>query len=377
MSTLANTLGEAAVPTARWSGASRARRIAVMLVITALLATVVAVSAVSSARAVGGSEEWIYYLSYPGGIGCTGSEVWREHPDGSSPQAVLPAAFDDYRVPPTSAASQTDGEFAVSPTSRYIVRVLATPTALGQKNQAHLFVYDLQTGSVTQLTFGPFDDRWPAISPDGTTVAFTRTSYRQPMRFGGDEETTTTDTVPITGGTPLSVNEHPGHGQGEISWLPSGTQFEQEAQVVSIATGKTTNWVASSDGKYPLIFSSTWTPLGVLYTSLTLFTQGPDFPSGLYLAAHPVKGKGTLLRRYRYASHPPANGLYSLQLLPGSRTLVAQLGDRILSGPLRGGSLHALAVPGGVAARPQLASGPPSLATGAPTPTAGAAPSCA
>jgi hypothetical protein len=172
------------------------------------------------------------------------------------------------------------------------------------------------------------------------------------------------------------VNEHPGHGQGEISWLPSGTQFEQEAQVVNASTGKTTNWVASSDGKYPLIISSTWTPLGVLYTSLTLFTHGPGFPSGLYLAAHPVKGKGTLLRQYRYASHPPANGLYSLQLLPDSRTLVAQFGDRILSGPLSGGSLHPLAVPRGVATRPQLASGPPTLAPGAPTPTAGTAPSC-
>ncbi len=377
MGTLASTPPQPPDRAAAWSWASRPRHIAVMLMTTALLATVVVVSAASNARAVSSPEEWIYSLSYPGGINCTASEVWREHPDGSSPQEVLPAAFDDYRVPPTNAGSQTDGEFAVSPTSRYVVRVLATPTALGQKNQAHLFLYDLQTGSVTQLTFGPFDDRWPAISPDGTTVAFTRTSYRRPMRFGGGEETTTTDTVPITGGTPRRVNEHPGHLQGEISWLPSGTQFEQEAQVVSVATGKTTNWVASSHGKYPLVISSAWTPLGVLYTSITLFTQGPDFPSGLYLAPHPVKGKGTLLRRYRYASHPPANGLYSLQLLPGSRTLVAQLGNRIVSGPLSGGNLHALAVPGGVAARPQLASGPPSLATGAPTPTAGTAPSCA
>jgi hypothetical protein len=179
--------------------------------------------------------------------------------------------------------------------------VLANPIGSGQNSQSHLFVYDLQTGSVTQLTFGAFDDRWPAISPDGTTVAFTR----RPVSSGDEEETTTTDTVPITGGTPHRVNEHPGHGQGEISWLPDGTQFEQEAQVVNASTGKTTNWVASSDGKYPLIFSSTWTPLGVLYTSLTLFTHGPGFPSGLYLAAHPAKGKGTLLRQYRYASHPP------------------------------------------------------------------------
>jgi hypothetical protein len=149
MGTLASTPPPAAAPAARWSRASRARRIAVMLVTMALLATVVVVSAVSSARAVGGSEEWIYYLSYPGGIGCTGSEVWREHPDGSSPQAVLPAAFDDYQ--PTNAASQTAGEFAVSSTSRYIVRVLANPLGSGQNSQSHLFVYDLQTGSAGDL----------------------------------------------------------------------------------------------------------------------------------------------------------------------------------------------------------------------------------
>jgi hypothetical protein len=342
----------------------------------ALLIAMIAASS-AAARPDGHARGWIYFLSYPGGIGCTASEVWRERPDGSSPQKVLPAAFDDYRVPPRNPGSQTDGEFAVSRTGRYIVRVLGTPTPLGQKNQAHLFVYDLRTGSVTQLTFGPFDDRWPAISPDGKVVAFTRTSYRRPMTFGGGAETTTTETIPISGGRPRPVNEHPEQGGGEISWLPDGTKFEQGAQVVRVFTGKATNWVSPAKGRYPLVISSTWTPLGVLYTSLTLYTQGPDFPGGLYLAPHPVKGVGTLLRRYRYRSHPPANGLYSMQLLPDRRTLLAQLGDRIVSGSLRGGKLHSVAVPGGVAARPRFAFGSSHPPDGAPTPAAGAAPSCA
>jgi Tol biopolymer transport system component len=109
--------------------------------------------------------------------------------------------------------AQTDGEFSVSSDGRYIVRVLAAPTPLGHTNEAHLYLYDLQAGTVRQLTSGPGADRWPAISPNDQTVAFTHTTYRKAEVFGAGAETTVTETVPLAGGPPQIVHETPGDRQ--------------------------------------------------------------------------------------------------------------------------------------------------------------------
>ena len=56
----------------------------------------------------------------------------------------------------------TDPDVAVSPDGRWLVF-----TALG-----HLFQLPTTGGAAKQLTFGPYYDVAPAISPDGTRVAF-------------------------------------------------------------------------------------------------------------------------------------------------------------------------------------------------------------
>jgi Tol biopolymer transport system component len=81
--------------------------------------------------------------------------------------AVAPAEAQEVKNAPTrivkiSAKEVTDADISVSPYGSWLVFTL-----LG-----HLFQLPAAGGSAKQLTFGPFYDEAPAISPDGKEVAF-------------------------------------------------------------------------------------------------------------------------------------------------------------------------------------------------------------
>jgi WD40 repeat protein len=83
------------------------------------------------------------------------------------PGAVASALAQNVENPPTrsirlSTKEVTDPDVAVSSDGRWLVF-----TALG-----HLFQVPTTGGAAKQLTFGPYYDAAPAISPDGTSVAF-------------------------------------------------------------------------------------------------------------------------------------------------------------------------------------------------------------
>jgi hypothetical protein len=138
--------------------------------------------------------------------------VWRVRPDGSDPEAVLPPAIDDFSYE-TFTSDDTEGVFAVAPTGEDIVRVVKVDGPdIGPgvpSEQTHLFLYDLITGTVRQLTFGATFDQWPTISPDGQTVAFIRSDYRAEKGSDGNfhvgQGNPSLYTVPISGGTPRRV----------------------------------------------------------------------------------------------------------------------------------------------------------------------------
>jgi hypothetical protein len=343
------------------------------------------------ARGASPSQPWVYYVSYPGGTNCEVSEIWRVHPDGSSPQAVLPPAIDDFSYE-TLTSDDTEGVFAVSPTGEYIVRVVKVSgpdIAPGLPAQeTHLFVYDLVTGTVSQLTSGATFDQWPSISPDGKTVAFISSKYQSSKGSDGNYDVGQGNpglyTIAITGGTPRRVPTTLEAGGADLSWMSNQTLI-YNTETISIDTGKQTPFVHQGHAYFFTTLSSTWTPLGLLYVgNYDLFdpskggTHAGRPPSGLYLANKRVTLKGRLLRRYRYAARSPVpNGLFSIRLIPGTQTLVGQYEDNIVTGPLSGGSLTTLQVPHGVATRPQVASGPevlaPDLQSSA---TVGVVPSC-
>jgi dipeptidyl aminopeptidase/acylaminoacyl peptidase len=83
----------------------------------------------------------------------------------------------------------------------------------------HLWVVPLE-GEPRALTDGDWDDSQPAVSPDGTIVAFT--SNRSPDR----DRNTVSDiwTTPLAGGAPARVTTERGQ-YGNASWSPDGTSI--------------------------------------------------------------------------------------------------------------------------------------------------------
>ena len=322
------------------------------------------------------SQPWIYYVSYPGGPRCVVSEIWRVRPDGTDPQAVLPPAIDDFSYE-TFTSDDTEGVFAVAPTGEYIVRVVKVDgpdLAPGvPSEQTHLFLYDLITGTVRQLTFGATFDQWPSISPDGQTVAFIRSVYHAEKGSDGNlhvgQGNPSLYTVPISGGKPRRVPTRLEAGGAELSWKSNGT-IVYDTEMIDLKTGRQTPFVRPGPAYFFDALSSTWTPIGLLYVGdYNLFdpshggTRAGRPPSGLYLASKPVRLKGRLLRRYRYPeSSPVPNGLFSVHLMPDTTTVVAQYKNQLVTGPLTGGVLTTLQVPRGIATRPEVASGPETLA---------------
>jgi dipeptidyl aminopeptidase/acylaminoacyl peptidase len=358
-----------------------------------VLAAVGVLAGVLTAQAAfaASTQDWIYYVSYPGGKNCEVSEIWRVHPDGSSPQAVLPPAIDDFSYE-VLTSDDTEGVFAVSPTGEYIVRVIKVdegelaPGLPAEKT--HLFVYDLATGTVRQLTSGATFDEWPSVSPDGQTVAYISSAYHAVKGSDGTYHVGPGNpslyTIPIVGGTPRRVPTKLDAGGSELSWM-SNQSLIYDTEAINLETGRETPFVHQGRAYFFDTLSSTWTPLGLLYVgNYNLFdpsyggTRAGRPPSGLYLASKRVKLKGRLLRRYHYqVSSPVPNGLFSIQLLRGSQTVVGQYENHLVSGPLTGGALTTLQVPRGSATRPEVASGPETLAPGLLTaPPIGNVPGC-
>ena len=85
--------------------------------------------------------------------GATGLRGYLVDPDGSNLRRIDVDAWFEY------PSWSPDG------------RKLAFEGALGSNYE--LFVVDLGSGEVTQLTTSPGHDGWPAWSPDGSTIAFT------------------------------------------------------------------------------------------------------------------------------------------------------------------------------------------------------------
>lgn len=81
----------------------------------------------------------------------------------------------------------------------------------------HLHAVDVSTGAVRQLTSGDWHARRPAISPDGTMIAFTARAEPD----ADLEMTSCAYLVPITGGEPVRIGQTR-FVAGPLLWLPDG-----------------------------------------------------------------------------------------------------------------------------------------------------------
>ena len=85
--------------------------------------------------------------------------------------------------------------------------------------RSHLFLFDIATKKVDTLTTGPADDDAPSWSPDGSRIAFVRTTPPEP---GTGERSDVYVVDARAGATPRALTALPGPDGGPLAWSPDG-----------------------------------------------------------------------------------------------------------------------------------------------------------
>src|ERR1700728_509077 len=91
------------------------------------------------------------------------------------------------------------------------------------RRRKHLYVYELASHKMTQITSGDYDDSAPAWSPDGHSIAFVsnRSDFEDPdHNYNTDIWTVAADNTD-KGKSPVHVTTHPGT-EGAPAWSPDG-----------------------------------------------------------------------------------------------------------------------------------------------------------
>lgn len=130
--------------------------------------------------------------------------LWRLPLDGGAAEPVVAAGLNARGMPVVAGG-------------RVVVEVAGEITADGSATDTDIVAVDPTTGDVSRLTDDPAFDLGPALSPDGTMLAFVSTR-------GG---TTALYTMPVDGGAAVSVAAIPeaaAFAVTAISWSPDGTR---------------------------------------------------------------------------------------------------------------------------------------------------------
>ncbi len=109
--------------------------------------------------------------------------------------------------------------------------------------RSHLYVLDLATKKITQITSGDFDDTEPAWSPDGTRIAFTSNRSEDPdSNYNTDIWVVAADTTDM-GRTLIQVTTNPGP-DASPDWSPNGEWIAFRAATDTAANVYATNHLA-------------------------------------------------------------------------------------------------------------------------------------
>jgi dipeptidyl aminopeptidase/acylaminoacyl peptidase len=114
----------------------------------------------------------------------------------------------------------TVGRPAISPDGSFAVFATSRPDLVADRAVGQLWRVDLPDGSPWRITRG-VADRSPALSPDGSTVAFLRADAKNRAQLF---------VVAAGGGEPVQVTDLPG-GVTDLSWSPDGTRLAFTARV--------------------------------------------------------------------------------------------------------------------------------------------------
>ncbi|AHG91356.1 WD40-like beta Propeller containing protein [Gemmatirosa kalamazoonensis] len=87
-------------------------------------------------------------------------------------------------------------------------------------SRSHIAVFTIDTRKLDTLTRGLDDDGTPSWSPDGTRIAFVRTTLPEPRHPGGDDLYVVEARA---GATPRRLTDFDGDDSGRPAWSPDGT----------------------------------------------------------------------------------------------------------------------------------------------------------
>ena len=108
------------------------------------------------------------------------------------------------------------------------------------RRRTHLYVQDLTSGQLTQLTSGDYDDSQPTWNPDGNLIAFTSNRSEEPDSNSNNDIWVVSADSPDRGATLLRITDNPG-SDSSPSWSPDGNYIAHvsvtEPDLIWYATG--------------------------------------------------------------------------------------------------------------------------------------------
>jgi dipeptidyl aminopeptidase/acylaminoacyl peptidase len=134
-------------------------------------------------------------------------------------------------------------------------------------SRTHLLLFDIATKKVDTLTSGDANDDGPRWSPDGTRIAFVRSSIPEP---GTGEGSDVYVVAAAPGATPKQLTAFPGPDNGALSWSPDG------AWVAFFRTDDP-RWYAYQMAKLAIVRSDGSTPARVLTGQFDRPLDAPTF----------------------------------------------------------------------------------------------------
>lgn len=92
------------------------------------------------------------------------------------------------------------------------------------RRRTHLYVFDMTSGDLRQLTSGDYDDSQPTWSPDGSLIAFTSNRTDEPDANSNRDIWVVSASSPDASATLLQVTTNPG-SDSSPAWSPDGNQI--------------------------------------------------------------------------------------------------------------------------------------------------------
>jgi dipeptidyl aminopeptidase/acylaminoacyl peptidase len=119
--------------------------------------------------------------------------------------------------------------------------------------RAHLYVFDVETKAIVQITSGDYEDYAPTWSPDGSVIAFVSNRTEEPDANYNTDIWLVKPDVPVEEQEPVRITSNPGSDDSPV-WHPDG---ERLAYITTIRTD---------------------VPAAYLQTKLALIRVGDDEP---------------------------------------------------------------------------------------------------